>query len=88
MVDPAENGYVDNDGFNTDEIRSAEEYLQSLNDKAWGHIQYKFNLKMPILTYFIMHIGINDTVCPGSSDPFYIVIYFITSIFHYFLDTR
>ena len=45
MVDPAENGYVDNDGFNTDEIRSAEEYLQSLNDKAWGHIQYKFNLK-------------------------------------------
>jgi len=35
MVDPAENGYVDNEGFNTDEIRSAEEYLQSLNDKVW-----------------------------------------------------
>ena len=41
-MDPAENGYVDNEGFNTDEIRSAEEYLQSLNDKAWGHIQHKF----------------------------------------------
>ena len=52
MVDPAENGYVDNDGFNTDEIRSAEEYLQSLNDKAWGHIQYKFtNANLNIFYY-------------------------------------